>query len=185
VILYRCFAWNVRSSPDGPDGPLWCPRSFQGDGRHDNPDDYGCYYCADRPVAAIVEQLARFRSQRLLDSFLKRRGLPLALAELQLSERATLIDLDDPAVLRRERLRPSAVATRTRARTQHQALTLYRKYPDGAGLRWWSMYESLWTNVTIFHRAASLLTLANVSAISLDSPPVQEAADWLGLLPRR
>ena len=42
-------------------GALWFPRRYQGDGRHDNPDVYGCLYVATEPVAAIVEQLARFR----------------------------------------------------------------------------------------------------------------------------
>ena len=185
MILYRCFAWNERAAHDEPDGPLWCPRPYQGDGRHDNPDHYGCYYCTDRPVAAVVEQLARFRRQRLLPSFLRRRGLPLALSEIDLSDRAALVDLDEPAVLGRERLRPSAVATRTRHLTQGQALALYRKYPTAAGLRWWSMYESLWTNVTLFQRSGALVTLRAVTPLTLDAAPVQAAADWLGLLPRR
>jgi hypothetical protein len=133
VILYRCFAWNDRARPADPDGPLWYPRVFQGDGRHDNPDIYGCLYLADRALSCVVEQLARFRTQRLTPALLRRRGLPLALAELELAERAELVDLDDPAVLRRERLRPSFVATRERAVTQPQARTLYEKHPKVAG----------------------------------------------------
>jgi hypothetical protein len=136
-------------------------------------------------MAAVVEQLARFRSQRLLPSFLRRRGLPLALSEIELSDRAALVDLDAPAVLGRERLRPSLVATRTRHLTQGQALALYRQDPPAAGLRWWSLYESLWTNVTLFQRSAALVTLRAVTPLTLDSAPVQAAAEWLGLLPRR
>ena len=112
--LYRCFAWDARARHDEPDGPLWFPRPYQGEGRHDNPDRYGCLYLADRALSCIVEQLARFRGQRLTPGLLRRRGLPLALAELELDEGAGLIDLDDPVVLRRERLRPSLVATRHR-----------------------------------------------------------------------
>ena len=112
VILYRCFAWNRDARDDAADGPLWFPRIFQGEGRHDNPDVYGCLYLADRAVSCIVEQLAAFRGQRLTPSLLRRRGLPLALAEIELDTAAPLIDLDDPAVLSRERLRPSRVATR-------------------------------------------------------------------------
>ncbi len=64
MILYRCFAWNRDARNDAADGPLWFPRIFQGDGRHDNPDVYGCLYLADRAVSCIVEQLAPFRGQR-------------------------------------------------------------------------------------------------------------------------
>src|SRR5215831_10503660 len=110
ATLYRCFAWREAAAPADPDGPLWFPRMFQGDGRHDNPDVYGCLYLADRPVSCIVEQLAAFRGQRLTASMLRRRGLPLALARLELKEGSELVDLDDPIVLRRERLRPSLVA---------------------------------------------------------------------------
>ena len=54
MILQRCFAWGRRAQPDEQDGPLWVPRAFQGDGRHDNPDLYGCLYLADREIAAVV-----------------------------------------------------------------------------------------------------------------------------------
>jgi hypothetical protein len=54
VILYRCFAWRESAKPDAPDGALWFPRMFQGDGRHDNPDAYGCLYLSDRAISCIV-----------------------------------------------------------------------------------------------------------------------------------
>src|SRR5262245_11724523 len=85
VILYRCFAWDERARDNQPDGPLWFPRVFQGEGRHDNPDIYGCLYLADRAFSSVVEQLARFRGQRLTPALLRRRGLPLGLAELELA----------------------------------------------------------------------------------------------------
>ena len=61
MILYRCFAWNERARPGKADSPLWFPREFQGEGRHDNPDLYDCLYLADRAVSCVVEQLARLR----------------------------------------------------------------------------------------------------------------------------
>ena len=184
MILYRCFAWNDRANDNEQDGPLWFPRMFQGEGRHDNQDLYGCLYLSDRPLASLVEQLARFRGQRLLPSLLRRRGLPLALAELELDESAHLLDLDDPSVLRRERLRPSVVATRRRSTTQPQARVLYERHPDAAGLRWWSTYESLWVNVTLFERAAALLRVSSVRALVMDDAAVVEAADFFGLRAR-
>jgi hypothetical protein len=157
---------------------------FQGDGRHDNPDVYGCLYLTDRESSGVVEQLARFRGQALIAPMLVRRGLPLALAAIELADQAELIDLDDPVVLRRRRLRPSLVATRRRPITQPQALAAYRD-TDSAGLSWWSIFESLWANYTIFDRAHSLLTLQDVRVLSVEDDAVLEAAEYLGLAPRR
>jgi hypothetical protein len=180
LILYRCFAWNERARADQPDSPVWFPRVFQGDGRHDNPDAYGCLYLTDREPSGVIEQLARFRSQRLIPQMLVRRGLPLALAAIELPDSAELIDLDDPVVLRRRRLRPSVVATRERAITQPQALAVYRE-TTAAGLRWWSIFESLWANYTLFDRAVGRLRLQEVRRLVVDDPAVVEAADYLGL----
>src|SRR5262249_29706336 len=146
-----------------------------------NPDRYGCLYLADRAVSCVVEQLARFRGQRLFKSMLKRRGLTLAVATLELDARAELVDLDDPAVLRREQLRPSLVATRARAVTQPHARAIFDRQPGTAGLRWWSTYESQWINVTLFDRAARYLRVAEVRRLALDDAWVLEAADVLGL----
>jgi len=181
VILHRCLAWNERAAPDATDGALWFPRPYQGEGRHDNPAVYGCLYLSERPLSCVVEQLARFRGQRLTAALLRRRGLPLALAELELPDDAELVDLDDPAVLRRERLRPSRIATRDRALTQSQALALHAKHAEAAGLRWWSTFESQWLNVTLFDRATSVLRLVSVQALDVAGEEVAAAADVLGL----
>jgi hypothetical protein len=181
VILYRCLAWNERAAPDAADGALWFPRPYQGEGRHDNPAAYGCLYLSEQPLSCVVEQLARFRGQRLIPSLLVRRGLPLALAELELPDDAELVDLDEPAVLRRERLRPSRVATRERAITQPQALALYEKHAAAAGLRWWSTFESQWLNVTLFDRAAPALRLVSVKVLDVAGDEIAAAADVLGL----
>ena len=181
MIVYRCFAWNASVIRNDPDGPLWFPRPFQGDGRHDNPDLYGCLYVADRPVSCVVEQLAVFRSQRLTAPMLRRRGLPLALAELELADAADVIDFDNPRVLVRERLRPSAVATRSRQTTQAQARTLYEQRPSLAAVKWWSVYEALWANLTVFERAAAELRLNAVHELTLTHPAVIEAAHFFGM----
>ena len=181
MILYRCFAWDARADDRAADGPLWFPRVFQGEGRHDNPELFGCLYLSTRALSSVAEQLARFRGQRLLRSLLRRRGLPLGLAELELADPVELIDLDDPMVLRRERLRPSVVATRQRDVTQPQARHLHAAHPAAAGLQWWSTYEALWMNVTLFDRAATKLRVRSVRALTLDDPAVIEAADLFGL----
>ena len=185
MTLYRCFAWNRRAKPKEPDGPLWFPRSLQGEGRHDNPDLYGCLYLSERDVSAVVEQLARFRSQRLTASLLRRRGLPLAIASLDLLDPAHLIDLDDPAVLLRGGLRPSIVATRQRVLTQPQARTLFERNRNANGLRWWSTYEAAWMNVTLFDRASARLRVESVRELAIDDAVVIEATEFLGLISAR
>ncbi|HET7857140.1 MAG TPA: hypothetical protein VFL41_11845 [Gaiellaceae bacterium] len=182
MILHRCFAWNERARAGQPDSPLWFPRLFQGDGRHDNPDVYGCLYLTDREASGVVEQLARFRGQRLIDALLVRRGLRLALAAIELPDDAELVDLDDPATLRRRRLRPSRVATRDRSVTQPQALAVHRE-TEAAGIRWWSIHESLWANYTLFDRSVSMLSVGAIRLLELDDPAVAEAAEFLGLPP--
>ena len=181
MILHRCLAWNERATPDAPDGALWFPRPYQGEGRHDNPGVYGCLYLSEQPLSCVVEQLARFRGQRLTPALLLRRGLPLALAELELPDDTQLVDLDEPTVLRRERLRPSRIATRDRAVTQPQALALHEKHAEAAGLRWWSTFESQWLNVTLFDRAASALRLGSVRTLEVADDQIAAAADVLGL----
>jgi RES domain-containing protein len=181
VILHRCLALNERAAPDAPDGALWFPKPYQGEGRHDNPAVYGCLYLSEQPLSCVVEQLARFRGQRLSAALLLRRGLPLALAELELPDDAQLVDLDDPVVLRRERLRPSRVATRRREVTQPEALALHEKHVEAAGLRWWSTFESQWLNVTLFDRASSALRLASVRRLDVADDEISAAADVLGL----
>ena len=181
MILHRCFAWRSSARPDEADGPRWAPRAFQGDGRHDNPDLYGCLYLADGELSAVVEQLARFRTQRLQLSLLRRRGLPLALAALDMDDRAEIVDLDDPRVLVRERLRPSLVATRHREVTQPQARALHAARPRTAGLRWWSAFEASWANYTLFDRALPALSVVAVRELTLADEAVSAAADFLGL----
>jgi hypothetical protein len=181
VIVHRCFAWSARARPEEQDGALWVPRVFQGDGRHDNPDVYGCLYLADGEVSAVVEQLARFRTQRLQTALLRRRGLPLTLAALALVDTAEIVDLDEPRVLVRERLHPSAVATRQRQVTQPQARALHSRHPRAAALRWWSTFEASWANYTLFDRALAQLSVVSVRALTLEDDTVIAAADYLGL----
>ena len=181
MIVHRCFAWSARARPDEPDGPLWVPRVFQGDGRHDNPDLYGCLYLTDGEVSAVVEQLARFRTQRLQAALLRRRGLPLALAALALDDAADIVDLDDPRVLARERLRPSAVATRRRQVTQPQARALHARHPRAAALRWWSAFEASWANYTVFDRAVPALSVSGLRELTLEDDSVIAAVEFLGM----
>ena len=182
MIVHRALPWDPKAKPEELGGALWFPRQFQGAGRHDNPDLYGCIYAAEQPLSAVAERLAPFRgSGPLTAALLAQAGRPLALATVVLDEDATVVDLDDPHVLRRERLRPSRVATGERRVTQAGAAALREKHPDAAGIRWWSTLEASWLNVTLFDGARRSLTVAGVEPLTLDHEAVRGAAEALGL----
>ena len=182
MTLWRLLPWRARAAPTEPGGALWFPRELQGAGRHDNPDRYGCLYVTEAPVSAVAEALAPFRATgTLAAAMLIRAGLPLALAKLRLEDRSELVDLDDPHVLLRTRLRPSQVATSSRPVTQAYAGRLFDERPRAAGLRWWSTLEASLVNVTLFDRAARRLAIAAVHPLTFDHPAVRDAAELLGL----
>jgi RES domain len=181
VILFRCFAWDLAGAGVEWGGPAWFPRRLQGDGRHDAPERYGCLYVSAEPVSTVVEELAALAGSELAAGDLVRRRLPLALATLRLPDNALVVDLDDPALLAAEALRPSDVATREREKTQAVAAALHERYPEAVGLRWWSTFEPAWANVTLFDRAAIMLKVTDVRELKLDDETVGEAARFLGL----
>ncbi len=182
MILWRVLPHDPAVRAEEPGGALWFPRALQGAGRHDNPDRYGCLYVALDPIAALAEALAPFRGTGpLLDGMLVRSGRRLALAALALDEAAALVDLDDPATLVSERLRPSQIATRVRVRTRAQALRLHDERPAVAGLRWWSTLESSWINVTLFDRATEQLTVEALTELTREEERVAAVAAFLGL----
>ncbi len=181
MIVHRCFAWNRRAAPHAAGGALWIPREHQGDGRHDNPDLYGCLYLTDRDVSGVVEQLAPWRGHRFTPELLVRHGLPLAVAEIEVRDDEEIVDLDEPRTLTRERLRPSRVATRNRTVTQPQARELFTRHPQAAGLRWWSTFESLWANYTLFDGVQARLDVGVVRRLDAGDELVGAATDLLGI----
>jgi hypothetical protein len=154
---------------------------LQGNGRHDNPTLYGCLYLSVEPISAVAEQLERLVGTSLEPVDLVRRGLPLALAAITLEDDVSLLDLDDPAVLVGEGMRPSKVATNDRSVTQAGAAEIFAVHPKVAGIRWWSTIEALWPNLTLFDRAEELLAVEDVQPLELGDEVVIEAADYLGL----
>ena len=182
MIAYRAFPWDPAAARSEPGGALWIPRRHQGAGRHDNPSRFGCLYASESETGVVAEALARFQNAGpLTPGSLRRNGLALALARLELPDEAEVIDLDSPRVLGREKLRPSQIATRERARTQADASALYARHPDAVALRWWSTLESSWLNLTIFGRGRLRIRLREVRAIQLGDPAVAEAAEILAL----
>ena len=180
--LWRVLPWDPSVSVGQPGHALWVPREYQGSGRHDAPDRYGCLYLAEAAVSAVAEMLAPFRGTGdLHPALLVRSGRQLALAELELAGDATLVDLDDPAVLVTESLRPSVVATAQRSVTQAYAVGQFERHPKAVGLRWWSTLEASWIRVTLFDRAVGELTVGDVRALTVDDEAVMAAALHLGL----
>lgn len=181
--LFRVFPLDARATAEASGGVLFWPRSQQGAGRHDNPDRYACMYVSERPESAVAEALSPFRGTgELAPAMLQRAGLPLALARLELSTAAELVDLDEPTQLSAHALRPSVVATRDRLVTQGQALRLFDFVTGAVGLRWWSTLESSWINTTLFDRASGQLTVEDVLTLGVADDRVREAAYLLGLV---
>ena len=148
-MLFRVFRALDGVPADARGGPLYVPRERQGAGRHDSPARFGAFYAARTPEAAVAESIQVFRGRDLTDEDLEYAdGSRSALAALEESALAELLDLDDPAVLVREAWRPSGVASRDRTVTQGMAV---RAFEAGAlGLSWWSTLDAAWTNVTLF-----------------------------------
>jgi hypothetical protein len=182
VILWRLLPLQPTAAHGAPGGALWFPRALQGAGRHDNPDLYGCLYASESSVSAVAEALAPFRGTGALSwAMLLRANLPLALAQLDLEDGSELVDLDDPRVLTRMRLRPSQVATKAPTTTQAYAARIFDEHRTAIGLRWWSTLEASFANLTLYDRAASDLRLIDLEPLTLDHPATRDAADLVGL----
>jgi hypothetical protein len=137
---------------------------------------------AEAAVSAVAEMLAPFRGTGdLHPDLLVRSGRQLAVAELELTDDATLIDFDEPTVLVKESLRPSTVATNQRSVTQAYAVAQFERHSTATGLRWWSTLEASWIQVTLFDRAIGKLHAHSMRALSVDDATVIWAATHLGL----
>jgi hypothetical protein len=186
VTLYRAFEWDGASLGRGDGGPLFVPRKVQGKGRHDNPTEYGAWYCARDTVSPIAELLQMFRATGVDDDdFTRANGRGIGLVGLELEDDGGVVDLDDPAQLSAKGLRPSGVATPRRAATQAIATAIFRE--GAVGLSWWSTLNADWTNVTLFwERALPRIRVAGPPRrLTTRDPDVRAAATALGVALRR
>lgn len=140
--LYRVFPWLEGARSGEPGHPLYVAHP-QGQGRIDNPEHYLTLYLSDQPEGAIGEAFGNHAmwTPDLLQGPALLPGSRRALATFETDAR--VLDLDDPQVLLDRNLRPSAVVTRDRERTQRWAMEVYR---EGAwdGIRWWSFHDPAW-----------------------------------------
>jgi hypothetical protein len=94
-----------------------------------------------------------------------------------------LLDLNEPGTLGRKRFRPSTVATQRREVTQDTARRLFARHPSAAGIRWWSMIEASWLNVTLVDlRVPGLVVAEGPRALDMGDALVTEAAAALGMI---
>lgn len=149
TTLWRAFPWDRRAAAGAPFSPSFVPRST-GRGRFDLPPDRtSVLYLAESPEHAVAELLHPWRGRRIDDRHLVRAGHPLTLVPIEDgSDRRSLADLCDPAVLSALGIAPDQVASRHRAVTQPIARQIW----DGGhtGLRWWSSFWGDWHTTVIF-----------------------------------
>ncbi|MBI3049814.1 MAG: hypothetical protein HYY76_16025 [Acidobacteria bacterium] len=59
-------------------------------------------------------------------------------------------------------------------------MTLYRRFAWDRD-DWWSTWEALWANMTLFDRARPMLRIAAVRELTLGTPALVESADLFAL----
>jgi hypothetical protein len=129
VKLYRVFSYDHRAAPRDPGGALFIPP--QGLGRIDNPDFYKVTYLADNAAGACAEVFNRgvYRSRWSAKMLRPPPFAPMtvrAVAAFEMAEDTPICDLDDPAELSRQALRPSRVVTRDYTISQAWALRIFQ-----------------------------------------------------------
>lgn len=174
TTLYRVAPYDHDAAAGEPGHPLFVPPD-QRNGRIDNPDWYTARYFAEDPIAAIAEAFASRTSWRS-EMFLSKRAPNARRALLRFDVDARVIDLDDPAMMLRRRLRGSDVATPVRKRSQAWALRIFE---DGGfdGIRWWSVRDARWGVLGLW---ITPLDVTEVEPLSPAHPLVAEAAERLG-----
>jgi hypothetical protein len=181
-VLYRVFPCDPAAPAGKRGGALHVARQHQGTGRHDNPDYYGALYVSTSPESAVAERIQAFRGQQLAQRDLQRTdGARYALAYLDDSGLGNVIDLDEPEELSGRTLRPSEIATRSRATTQPIALGLFQEGLSGFG--WWSTLEASWANMTLFVERVgrSLKLVEQPEPLELAHPVLRTAAEAMGV----
>jgi RES domain len=122
-------------------------------------------YAGDTIAGSIAEAFGRFDSwdADVIEADPARGDLPgsrYALATYEIAQGRPICNLDDPAELQAQGLRPSRVVTRDRSVTQAWATSIYesRRF---AGVSWWSYYEPEWRSLGIW----------DLSAVTIAEPP--------------
>lgn len=182
ALFWRVFPWDPDVRDRSPFSHSWIPPTT-GRGRFDLP--VACspvLYLAESPAHAVAEALQPWRNRPLRRAHLRRAGRPLALVDVQLEadEAAELVDLCDPATLRRRRIGPDRIASLHRRRTQPIAASIWDS--GNIGIRWWSSFWGDWHGVVLFTaRLEGRLHFGEPQEVSAETPALHEAAAALGM----
>lgn len=182
ALYWKTFPWDRDAPERAQFSPSYIPHTT-GRGRFDLP--VACspvLYLAESADHAVAEALQPWRNRPLRSAHLRRAGRPLALAGVQLGadEACEVVDLCDPATLRRRRITPDRIASRYRRRTQPIAASIWDS--GNVGLRWWSSFRGDWHGVVLFTaRLERALHFGEPQEISADTPALRRAAAALGM----
>lgn len=180
--FYRVFPWDPNAKEGEIGGAFYTPRQKQGAGRHDLPHLDGVLYCSLTAQSALAEFIQVYRGRKIGKVHLRRPDkLVTGMVHFELRNAGQLLDLDDPHVLVRFKLRPSQIMTHDRSVTRSMAETLYAS--GTKGLLWPSALEASWINATLFAERcrASLTLMSNVAPVTLDMPEIIAAAAFLNV----
>jgi hypothetical protein len=180
--LWRVFPWDPAAAQGERFSATYVP-SGEGKGRFDLPRmPGGVIYCSETPEHAVGEMIQHYRGQVLGEADLRIGGHVLALVDLTLAGevRDRLLDLCDPEVLVRLRLRPDETASNDRKVTQ--SITARVHGAAYAGLRWWSALSGDWHMIVLFRdRVDPAPIYGRPEPLTMDHPAVVEAARILGI----
>lgn len=182
--LWRVFPWNPSAAAGEPFSSTYQQRG-QTSGRFDLNDRPPVLYLAESRQHAVGEKLQRFRGRRLTPGHLAEYGHPLALVPVipALQVVKAVADLTDPTVLQGLRLRPDAIASRNRQRTQAIARRLYEE--RYSGLHWWSALTGDWHTTVLFLDPKRVptgeLTIGEPERLSIEHRSVLDCLEALGI----
>jgi hypothetical protein len=132
-------------------------------------------YFSDKAEGAVGEAFGNF-AEWSEDLFAGPPILPASRRSLgiyELDEEASILDLNDPAVLLRLGLRPSDVVARVRQTSQAWALRVYQE-GKWAGIKWWSRWEPSWGSFALWD--VTRLRVHDVMRLSRDHLAVAQAS---------
>jgi hypothetical protein len=157
-------------------------------GRFDLGDRPPVRYLSELPEHAVGEILGPFRGTTFHPSYLRQQGRPLALVDVDLSQRLTdhIADCTDPTVLSALGLRPDELAHHDRTVTQGIARKLHDmivQAPPYTGLHWWSALTGAWHTTLVFtdRESPGDLRWGFPRPLTRDDPAVVRALSVLGV----
>ena len=183
ATLWRVFPWDPHAAPGEPFSPQFTvPAERQVHGRFDLGTS-PVTYLAETPEHAVAELLRPFTGRPLRAAHLRGAGHTLALVSVTLAEDIVprIADLTDPAVLVAQGIRPDALASPERVRTQAISRALHAA--GFAGFRWWSALHGDWHAVLLFvdRIPPDGLAFGAPKTLSVAHPAVVEAARALNM----